>query len=226
MRLRIALPVGRMESWAVGILRRAGMPVQFFDRRYRIRIKHELVAEILWAKPKEIPKLVYSLIVDAGLTGGDCCEEWIAALQRIQKSRFQNFHFQPIKPGEDSKEVFPHLPAAELWLIAKKGRKIDPDLFSEEGLQGKGCEVVTDFPSIVHLRFPRAKVIPFSGGIEGLVPEPYKYAVTLVETGKTLQKNDLALSKLLLKVYPVVCFHCANGELKQFIGLVNKFALY
>jgi ATP phosphoribosyltransferase len=184
-RVRLALPDGHQQVNAVAILRAAGLSFAGYDEKGWVRRPASSIAglEVKVIRPQDMPQQVALGNFDLAISGRDC----------LLEHRYR-FPASPVTEAVDlgggefdlSAVVSQGLPAESLAQAMA--------IWRAEGIGS--IRVASEFPAIADNyartnRFWRYQVIPISGASEGFVPEDADLLIEGVQTGRTLEENNL-----------------------------------
>jgi len=184
-RVRLALPDGHQQFNAVAILRAAGLSFAGYDEKGWVRRPASSVAglEVKVIRPQDMPQQVALGNFDLAISGRDCLLE-----------HHYRFPASPVVEAVD-------LGGGEFDLSAVVSQDLPAESLAQAmaiwRAEGVGSvRVASEFPAIADNyartnRFWRYQVIPISGASEGFVPEDADLLIEGVQTGRTLEENNL-----------------------------------
>lgn len=179
--LTIALPKGSLQQKTLELFRRAGINLTDPTRQHWIEIGHELVQTIVWMRPRHIPEAICDGLVDGGITGQDCRNEW----------------FYTGNNGKSKHQL-------KSWItLPYSKRSFKPDQIAliaslDEIKYPTSDEIFTEFPNwTTRCLCKGARVVHSRGSVEAFVPRRYRFGVTVVETGESLAANGLKVVRVL-----------------------------
>ncbi len=184
-RVRLALPDGHQQANVVAILRAAGLAFAGYDEDRQVRRPASPVAglEAKVIRPHDMPQQVALGNFDLAISGRDCLLE--------HRLRF------PASPVDEAVD----LGGGQFDLSAVVSRDLPAEglaqamaIWRAEGIAS--IRVASEFPAIADNyartnHFWRYQVIPIGGASEGFVPEDADLLIEGVQTGRTLEENNL-----------------------------------
>lgn len=173
--ISLALPTGSLERRALELFAAAGLDVRrSSERSYRGTIEYAGTTRVAFYKPREIPLVVQNGSFDMGLTGADWIEETGADIEVVESFDYSR---NTEKPWRLVLAVPADHPATSVADLAD------------------GVRVATEYPNIGRRFFQdagrRAEVVVSYGATEAKIPELADVMVDVVETGHSLQQNNL-----------------------------------
>lgn len=186
--LTIALPNGSLQQKTLELFHGAGIDIPDPTRQHWVEIGHELVKTIVWMRPQHVPDAIYDLVVDGGITGEDCNWEWRCAnWERCSAIAVAKLSYSKKTDKPD-----------HIVLIAGKYE-------IAEG-PSEGEPVFTEFPKWTSLLLGNVKIraVPAFGSVEAFVPRIYRFGITVMESGKSLEINGLKVVKVLAESSPTL----------------------
>ncbi len=189
--LTIALPTGSLQQKTIELFRRSGINIPDPTRRHWVEIGHKLVKTIVWVHPRDIPNSIHEGMVEGGITGSDCYNEWFYShypenLDSLR--RWACFSYS-------KRTNYP----CQVVFVAAKGESASAP--------GEGEEVCTEFPNWTErglLLGLEVKVVAISGSVEARIPHRCRFGVTITETGESLEVNELKVVDVLDSSSPVL----------------------
>jgi len=203
--LVVALPKGRMEEEALGLLGAAGYPVDEASIGRKLIVEDQTGSlRIILAKPADVPIYVEYGAADLGVVGEDVLREGGRKV------------FEPLALG------FGH---CRLCLAG-------PPEARERNLRlMTGVRVASKYPNLARQYFQRlgvsAEIIPLSGSVElGPAVGLADLLVDLVSTGRTLRENGLVELETIMTSEAVLIVNHASHKLRfaEIRDLINRLA--
>lgn len=167
--MRLALPKGRLWESVMELFEKSEIKVDSKHRNYKPTSNLDNV-ELFVVKPRNIPKLVESGLVDAGIVGIDLVKDENAEVELILDLKTMPVYL--IVAGKQK-------PNSNKIRVASEYTEITKKYFKEKGI---------DF-----------EILKTYGSTECFVPEFADLIVDHTQTGETLQKNNLEIFDLIMK---------------------------
>lgn len=211
--LKLAIPNGHLEKDTLSIMKKAGLAVIRNGRSYNARIDDPLISGVIITRPQSIPRLIEKGICDVGISGWDCVLETFAhrfypygdwVTEERMKEHVEE-KFVKVVCGLDDSPRFERINGktvdTQLKLVVVGGidnpAEFDWDIKSEN-------TVYSEYPKYTKWFLEKyghkVKIVPSVGSTEAHVPKEFPYGVCIVQTGKTLKKNNLKI------IYPILAF--------------------
>ncbi len=171
MKLKIALPKGRLLESTKELLEKSGITLDGSDRNYKPYSNHEQF-EFYIIKPRNIPKMVEEGLFDVGIVGMDLVEDEDAQLKSIM-----NLKTMP---------VYLVVASASQTDLTKSGLTIASEY---TGITRKYFENLS----------PGFKILKTYGSTECFVPEFAHIIVDHTQTGSSLKQNGLKVLDVIMK---------------------------
>ncbi len=175
VRLKIALPKGRLQDRVLWLLRESGISLEDAGRSYRFFLpEHGMEVKLL--KPQNIPQLVALGAYDLGFTGYDWIVETDAKVEQLLDTGFDPVQIVVAIPEEyDSEDVFSRKPVR----VASEYRRLAYQYLKKRN--------ITNFVFIQSY-----------GATEAFPPEDADLIIDNMATGTTLRANRLKVIDTLL----------------------------
>ncbi len=180
-KLTLGLPGGNLQKISIEIMKAAGLAFEpIGQRQLYTPVSHPMFREVIFCSPRDIPQLLDRGILDVGLTGQDCFEEWELG-----------------NPWNQVQALGSHLPLSKTKLASSRVCLLTRT--DEERAEPDNQErILTEFPNITQVMFPDSLPVPVRGTLEGLMGSgKFRFAVTVVETGTSVRANALRIQKVL-----------------------------
>ncbi len=190
--IHLGIPSGSLEKMTFHLLELAGYEVEkMSERSYHPKIVNAPDLKLFMARAQELPHLVAQGFLDAAITGMDLVEEAEVSVRDVFDLGYNKLGLGPVIlalaiPLQTSMKSLKDLDGKR---VASAYHNVTQRFFSDRGIS-------------VH-------IVPSVGATEGKVPLIADAVVELVETGVTLQANDL---KPVLKLYETTVHLIANNE--------------
>ncbi|MCS7146148.1 MAG: ATP phosphoribosyltransferase [Nitrososphaerota archaeon] len=205
-RLRMVIPKGSLERGSIEILQKAFYRVEGYERSYTpIVSDREIELRIL--RPQEIPVYIAEGLFDLGITGRDWVEETgvdVKVLRDLEfgrvklvfaapaASRYKSLdHFleERLSRGESVKIATEYLNITTAWVMGTRA-------YSER-LGSRRPTVIT--PWYKFGDSPQVSILLSFGATEAKPPIAADAVVDNLETGRTLEQNNLAVVEELME---------------------------
>jgi ATP phosphoribosyltransferase len=199
----LGIPTGRLEMFCLSQLKSIGIEIKDspqINRKYRIAVRHSLITDVLFVKPADICPAIHEGMLDVGFSGSDCYDEF-----HLRTGK--HLYFSEKEKTTDNENC-----SSRICLIGSVG----VTEFNKKVV----TELVTDYPNYASLCFPKASITAVNGSLEGLIPHPFDYGITVVETGETLLANNLKVITTLR--YNYVRFYFARKYLLDRVGSCHQ----
>ena len=197
--LTIALPNGTLQKMILEFFLAIGIKLPAPTRQHWVKISHDLISQIVWARPQHIPEMVRRGVVDLGITGLDCYYEWlywVNPLDEPVRTFCRSAQWGLGEGIDDSLHELREKATGRVQIVLVGDKTREPLGFYEFLMPG--VPVFTEFPYWTRrVLQPRAEVVASYGSVEALVPKVYPYGITVVDTGNSLRLNDLHVVKEL-----------------------------
>ncbi len=199
--LRVALPKGRLFEESLELFLKKGIIEKAFEegRRLSVRVGQY---EFLLVKPSDVPVYVENGVADLGVVGRDVLLEKRPDLYVLLDLQI-GFCRIVVAGKEESREKYFK---SSYLKVATKYPRITQEFFSEKGV--------------------KCKVIPLSGSVE-LAPliGLSDFIVDLVQTGRTLRENNLAvIEEITTSTAMLVCNRASYRNKKaEVLQVLERF---
>ncbi len=230
-KLKLAVCNGTMEQQMVNYLEQAGLRFQKEPRRFRYVIGHDLVSEVVFMRPQDMPREVAHGNYDMGICGFDFFLEYGSSIDHNSDKQTpgcgMHGSFDTSKAGAHSTKVV---------LIAHKD-----DPASSKADVPKGAKILSEYPWLTREvlspnkvegsdlwtydlnRNAHPGVVYSCGATEAHIPWNYRFGVCLVASGLTLAANNLKIVDVLCETCPVM-LHAGQDKQKEQRQLRHLFA--
>ena len=190
----IALPNGSWQKTLLDAFVSEGTPIPPLTRAHWQKINIYPVSRIVWMRPQHVPLAVLSGMVHLGITGSDCYEEWRLG------SQFTNLQQvgQGLACGLVGGQRKVCLVGAE-----EDQEQADFDIFSEFPLLTRARSITASSATLIQ---------PSVGSVEAMIPRPFRFGVTVVQTGASLEANRLRIVEILMDVSLNLCVRDDCGQ--------------
>jgi ATP phosphoribosyltransferase len=171
MRLKIALPKGRLMESTKELLEKSGIQLEGTERNYRPDSNQPEI-DFYIIKPRNIPKMVEEGLFDAGIVGLDLVEDEGASLKSMADLKLMPVYL--IVASADDSAL-----GKEKITVASEYTGITEKYFAAKGKQ--------------------FKILKTYGSTECFVPEFADVIVDHTQTGTSLKQNGLQVKDLILR---------------------------
>jgi ATP phosphoribosyltransferase len=207
VKVKFAVPAGSLQKATFEILERAGYRVSGQERSYRPAI-NDLEIELRILRPQEIPILVSGGLYDIGISGLDWVRETCASVEMLQNLEYGKIRLVIAVP-KDWADINSFSDLLEVFLADVRGVKISTEYLNITAGHVKNNPVYHRFfgdtePLIVTpwwVKGQNSKVTIFLsfGATEAKPPEMADAIVDVVETGTSLEQNNLKPIEVLME---------------------------
>jgi ATP phosphoribosyltransferase len=181
--LKIFLPSGSIGDPTLIIFEEAGYKIKREDRKNIGEIK-SIPGEVIFMRPQHIPRAIENEKFAIGICGKD----WVAENDSLTKIKIlSELSYSKVTNGK-----------VKIAILASK----DNTFQSAKDIKA-GSRIITEYPNLTRKYFEDLKIpveIDFShGNVEAMIPKYYDYGVTVVETGKSLEANNLKIAQVIME---------------------------